>query len=505
MISNSLAIKTDNLQRLKKLFPEVFSEGKIDFQRLKDAIGGDPFVKEEHFELYWAGKKEARLEIQKKTTATLVQDKKNSINFEKAQHVFIEGENLVALKLLQKSYIGKVKMIYIDPPYNTGNNSFAYHDDYTENKIEYNKRTGLKDEIEFLNEQNFWKKNLKESGQSHSAWLSMIYPRLYLGRNLLQDNGVIFISIDDNEQANLKMICDEVFGEQNFIGDIIWNSTKSVTNTSLISVSHNFNLVYAKNIDHFTKNRNEFRIPENGSGFANPDKDPRGAWKADPFQVGGWRPNQQYEIINPKTGKKYLPNPGNSWKNDKDKFQELIKENRIVFGSTGDAGPQRKRFLSEALLKGKVTKTWWDDVGTTTNGTQLLKKLFDNKVLFTNPKPVDLIKRMIQLGDFKKDGIILDFFAGSGTTAQAVLELNQEDGGKRKFICIQMPEPTDKNSEAYKSGYKTISEITKARISKVITKISKENSGKLQKKNSGTIGFKSFKLVGSKSKSETRK
>jgi adenine-specific DNA-methyltransferase len=413
-------------------------------------------------------------------TKTLVPAKDESVNFDETENIFIEGENLEVLKVLQKSYFGKVKMIYIDPPYNTGNDSFIYPDKFSESKADYEKRVGDKDEEGYMTKDGMFKKNSRENGQYHSNWLNMMMPRLYLAKNLLRQDGVIFVTIDDNEYHNLKILMDEIFGEENFVGSIIWNSTKSVTNTALLSVSHNYNLVYFKNLEYFTKNRHEFRLPEDGSGFTNPDNDPRGAWKADPFQVGGWRPNQQYEIINPNTGEKYKPNPGASWKNDFNKFQELLKDNRIVFGSTGEAGPQRKRFLSEALERGKVSKTWWDEVGTTTNGTQTLKKLFP-EAGFTNPKPVDLIQKMIQLGDNGKDGLILDFFAGSGTTAQAVLEQNKIDGGKRKFICVQLQELCEENSEAYKSGFKTIADLSKERIRRVSKKIQLETKAEIEK------------------------
>lgn len=470
MDGKSLDITAEKLVQLKALFPEVFSEDKIDFQRLKQVLGEENIVKGEHYQLSWAGKSEARKEIQKQTTSTL-----NLQGFENLAglcHIFIEGENLEVLRILQKSYFGKVKMIYIDPPYNTGNDSFVYPDNYSERQDQYKKRTNTTNEEGFLNKQDLWKKNTKENGQFHSVWLSMMYARLYLSRNLLRDDGVIFISIDDAEQANLKLLCDEIFGEENFLGDIIWNSTKSVTNTALISVSHTYNLCYFKNLEYFKKNRTEFRLPETGEGFSNPDKDTRGVWKADPFQVGGWRPNQQYEIINPNTGVIYKPNVGCSWKNDFETFKKLVEDNRIVFGVGGEAGPQRKRFLSEAEQRGKVSKTLWTDLDTTSNATIDLKALMQEAGLFDNPKPCSLIKRFLQLGTKSKENhIVLDFFAGSGTTAQAVMEFNEEDGGNRQFICVQMPEPTQENTQAYKSGYQTIAEIAKARIGKVREKI----------------------------------
>jgi adenine-specific DNA-methyltransferase len=315
-----------------------------------------------------------------------------------------------------------------------------------------------------------------------------------LARNLLSDDGVIFISIDDNEMAQLRKICDEVFGENNFCGDIIWNSTKSVTNTALISVSHTYNLVYFKTAEYYIEHREAFRLPDDGSGFENPDNDPRGPWKADPFQVGGWRPNQQYAIINPNTGIEYRPNSGCSWKNDYEKFQELLKDNRIVFGKTGESGPQRKRFILEAQKRGKVTKTLWDDIETTTNGTQVLKRIFNDISVFNNPKPPGLIKRFLQLTTNNLPlnvDIVLDFFSGSATTAHAVMQLNTEDGGNRKFIMVQLPEPCEKDSEAFKAGYKNICEIGKERIRRAGNKTKEDASLTGQNLD---IGFRVFKV-----------
>jgi DNA modification methylase len=360
-------------------------------------------------------------------------------------------------------------MIYIDPPYNTGND-FVYRDKWVVDSEKWSEDIGQIDEE--TGDRLF--RNTESNGRFHSDWCSMIYPRLLLARNLLRDDGVIFISIDDGEVAQLRKICDEVFGERNFCGDIIWNSTKSVTNTALISVSHTYNLVYFKIIEYYVEHRDAFRLPDDGSGFENPDDDPRGPWKADPFQVGGWRPNQQYTIVNPNTGIEYKPNPGCSWKNDYEKFQELLKDNRIMFGRTGEGGPQRKRFIWEAQERGKVTKTLWDDIETTTNGTQVLKRLFDDISIFSNPKPTGLIKRFLQLSTNNSPlnaDIILDFFSGSATTAHAVMQLNAEDGGNRQFIMVQLPEPCEKDSEAFKAGYKNICEIGKERIRRAGDKV----------------------------------
>jgi len=489
-LSQSKDLIQENIDQLKKLFPDIVSEGKIDFKSLQQVLGEEIEDEEEFYRFTWAGKSQARREAHKPSTGTLRPCKEESLDWDTTQNLYIEGDNLEVLKLLQKSYAGKIKMIYIDPPYNTGKD-FVYKDNYKDNLKNYQEITGQID-----SDGNKLSTNSDSDGRFHSNWLNMMYPRLRLSRNLLKDSGIIFITIDDNEIENLKKICNECFGEENFIGTIVWNSTKSVTNTALISVSHNYNLVYCKDINYYTKNREKFRLPESGEGFSNPDNDPRGPWKADPFQVGGWRPNQQYEIINPNTGKKYLPNENCSWKNDLEKYKELVDDNRIVFGTSGDAGPQRKRFLNEALDRGKVTKTWWDDLGATTNGTNTVKKLFDGNSVFTNPKPVDLIERMIQLGDSEKDGIILDFFAGSSTTAHAVMNLNSKDDGKRKFIQVQLPEDINENEIGYKLGYRKITEIGKERIRRVASKLKEENNS-----SDLDFGFKVFKLDSSNIKS----
>ncbi|PHS23572.1 MAG: restriction endonuclease subunit M [Robiginitomaculum sp.] len=315
-------------------------------------------------------------------------------------NLIIKGNNLLALYSLEKEFAGKVKLIYIDPPYNTGNDGFKYNDNF-----------------------------------NHSTWLVFMRNRLDASKKLLKENGVFVISVDDREVFHLKVLCDELFGRENFLNDVIWNSTKSVTNTAIISVSHNHTLFYFKNKDYFVKNRTEFRLPEDGSGFKNTDNDPRGPWKADPFQVGGWRPNQQYEITNPITGEVYKPNEGSSWKNEYKKFKELLKDNRIIFGTTGEAGPQRKRFLSEAKERGKVSKTIWTEVGTTTNGTQHLKKMF-GKAVFDNPKPESFIQRIIELSTQETD-VVIDYHLGSGTTASTAHKLNRQYIGVEQMDYIE--------------------------------------------------------------------
>lgn len=499
----SMNIIADNLSKLKTIFPEVFTEGKIDFEKLQSVLGEYVESDNERYNFSWKGKSKALRLSQTPSTGTLRPCKDESKNWDTTNNLYIEGDNLEVLKLLQKPYHKQVKLIYIDPPYNTGND-FVYEDDFKDNLNNYKKITGQIDA-----EGHAISTNKENDGRYHTNWLNMMYPRLRLARMLLKDNGIIFMSISDAEVENLKKICNEIFGEDNFVADIIWNSTKSVTNTALISVSHTHTLVYFKDANYYVSNRDEFRLKDDGSGFANPDNDPRGLWKADPFQVGGWRPNQQYEITNPNTGVVYRPNPNCSWKNDYEKFQELLADNRIVFGTTGEGGPQRKRFIWEAQERGKVAKTLWDDVETTTNGTQQVKNLFDGKSVFSNPKPVGLLKKILELST-DTDDIVLDFFSGSATTGHACMEMNAENNTNHRFILIQLPERLDPNSkddsitcEFLKEHNMPLllSEIGKERLRRAGEKIKEEieiNNTQLklgeEPKNIPDIGFKVFKL-----------
>jgi adenine-specific DNA-methyltransferase len=383
--------------------------------------------------------------------------------------MLIEGENLEVLRVLQKSYYGKVKMIYIDPPYNTGNDSFVYPDDYSETLDEYQKRTGEKNEAGHLNKQSLWKKNSKESGQYHSAWLSMMYPRLYLARNLLRDDGVIFISIDDNEAANLKLLCDEVFGAENFVAQLIWERAFSPKNDArFISNSHDYVLMFAKNIARFEIGRLT-RTDEANARYLNPDNDPRGVWMSSDISVKTYNAECDYPIPTP-SGRVIEPPTGRC-------FGGTHQDNRIWFGSDGDGVPRIKRFITELKFDGMAPTSImaYKDVGHSQEGSKQLVTLLDAGV-FDGPKPVRLLQRLITLANATDDSIILDFFAGSGTTAQAVMELNLEDGGTRQCICVQMPEVLDEASEAYKAGYRTIADITRARIDKVIAKLKADNA-----------------------------
>lgn len=486
--SSSPNFRTEIAEKLAELVPEVVADGKIDVEVLKNLLDEDAAVGSERFGLFWPGKAQAARAAQTPTTATLAPERENSVDWDNTQNVFIEGDNLEVLKILQRHYFGKIKMIYIDPPYNRGDD-LIYKDDYTDPMGSYLKMSGQADGGGVLTS------NTEKSGRFHSKWLNMIFPRLKMARNLMTQDGVIFISISDHEVSDLRLVADEIFGSDNFIADIIWNSTKSVTNTALISVSHTHNLVYAKSLKYFTSHKSEFRLPEEDKGFHNPDNDPRGPWKADPFQVEGVRPNQRYEIINPNTGEKYIPNLGCSWKNDYKRFKVLLEEDRIVFGATGESGPQRKRFRSEAMERGRVSKTLWDDVETTASGTRQLKEMFDNVSPFPNPKPIGLVERMIQLG-CPSDGIILDFFAGSGTVAHSVMRLNSRDGRNRKCISVQIPEPVPSEYIGRGGNFSVISEISRERIRRAGKKVLEEEAGSLGERGEPLdVGFRSYKLV----------
>jgi adenine-specific DNA-methyltransferase len=497
----SLDIFAAKLAQLRELFPEALTEGKIDFKRLQAVLGDAVSFNKEHYELSWAGKSEARAQIQKATRATLIpsESKLMSLDSPQSGNIFIEGENLDVLHVLQRAYFGKIKMIYIDPPYNTGNDSFVYPDDYSERQDEYKKRAGITDKDGFLNKQDLWKKNNKENGQFHSVWLSMMYPRLYLARNLLREDGVIFISIDDNEQANLKLLCDEIFGAENFVANIVWQKKYAATNDAKgFSAMHDHILVYQKS--NCFERRLLPRTEEQDKPYKNDDGDGKGLWRSDNLLVKSFSQSGVYPIINPNTGIEYLPPEGSSWRASKETMQRWLEENRIYFGKEGTGAPQLKRYLNE-VQDGRVPTTWWkfEDVGHNDAANKELASLFGAKAPFDTPKPSSLIRQMLNIATNKND-IILDFFAGSGTTAHAVLDLNEQDGGNRQFICVQLPEHLDENSEAYKAGYKTIADICKARISKVIAKIQADRDNKIQtdlipETPKQVLGFNSFKLA----------
>jgi adenine-specific DNA-methyltransferase len=498
MDGKSLNITEEKLSRLKEILPEAFTENKIDWEKLKAALGDDIEFKNERYVLNWAGKSDAFRALQSPSTDTLVPCREESINFETTGNIFIEGENLEVLKVLQKAYFGKIKMIYIDPPYNTGNDNFIYPDRFSETKEEYLSRIGDKDETGLMTREGLFRKNSKDSGHYHSNWLSMMYPRLFLARNLLCDDGVIFVSIDDNEVHNLRLLMNEVFGEENFVGNFQWRRRQRADsrNQSNVSTDHEYIIAYSK-----SETATQKGVNIDTEKYENPDNDFRGPWASidlSGLATASQRPNLHYDIIDPNTGNSYPPNPNRGWSKSKENVQKMIAEGRILFPKTPTGRPREKKFLRDLLTTITGFSTCLDskEVGYTTNGTREVTDIFHGKY-FDFPKPSDLIRSFVeQSTQINGNDLILDFFAGSCTTAHATLALNKEDGGNRKFICVQLPEKCDENSEAFKAGYKTIAEIGKERIRRVIKKIQEEQYGKLDLDGSGDkdLGFKVFKL-----------
>ncbi|MCX6252042.1 MAG: site-specific DNA-methyltransferase [Bacteroidetes bacterium] len=510
MTGESLDILQDQLEKLKQLFPETITEGKIDWEKLQATLGKENIeFWNERYVMNWAGKTVAFKVLQQSTTATLKPVPEESINFNTTENVYIEGENLEVLKVLQKAYYGKIKCIIIDPPYNTGNDSFIYPDSFKESKEEYRKRIGEKDEDGYLMKDGFFHKNSKDSGHYHSNWLSMMYPRLFLAKNLLRDDGVIFVHIDDNEVHNLRLLMSEIFGEENFVLNIIWHRRQNADNRNenFASTDHEYILVYSKNTNFSFKGK-EIDITK----YKNPDNDDRGPWAS--IDLSGLatkdqRPNLHYNIVDLKTGFSFPPNPLRGWSKSKENVLKMIENKEILFPATPTGRPRQKKFLKDLLSRqtGFSSILKKEEVGYTTNGTQEFSELFESRY-FPFPKPVNLVKKLIQQSTKEQD-IVLDFFSGSGTTAQAKLELNKEDGGNRKFILVQLPEKCDEESEAFKAGYKTIADIGKERIRRVIKKLQTEDEETKKKKESELqlttynsqlttdLGFKVFKLSSS--------
>lgn len=494
----SFNITQDLIQKLKEIVPQAFTEDKIDISRLQTILGDSFTTDAERYGLSWAGKSEAYKVLQSPSTATLIPNPDQSIDWDNAENIFIEGENLEVLKVLQKSYYGKVKMIYIDPPYNTGSDSFIYPDKFSETKEEYLKRIGDKDDDGFMMKQGLFRKNNKENGQFHSNWLNMMLPRLFLARNLLKDDGVIFVSIDDNEQANLKLLMDEIFGEENFIADIIWEKNFSPKNDAkYLSENHDYILLYAKQKEIWRPTLLP-RSEEANARYSNPDNDERGDWTSGDLSVKTYSKEYDYPITTP-SGKEVYPPKGGCWRVSEEKFRDLVSEKRIWFGEKGENTPRLKRFLSE-VKDGMTSLTIWKrtDVGDNQEARQEIRKIFEDISYFDTPKPTRLIKRILQLSTTKESNdIIVDFFSGSGTTAQAVLELNEEDGGNRKYICVQLPEDTDENSEAFKAGNKNIADITNERIKRVTKKIQEERNRTIEFTKRPNLGFRKYTLASS--------
>lgn len=474
----------ENFKKLAALFPNAVTETVDENGVVVRAIDKDVLMqeinttvvdgKDERYQFTWPDKKKSVLLANAPIAKTLRPCPAESMGKDgtpggfDSENLYIEGDNLEVLKLLQETYLGKIKMIYIDPPYNTGND-FVYEDDFAQRAEEYLANSGQYDE-----EGNRLVKNMDTNGRFHTDWLNMIYPRLKLAKDLLSDDGVIFISIDDNEQENIRKVCDEIFGEQNFIAQFIWQRRTSPDMRKRVSSAHDYIVTYSKNAEKITDAINKVRLSEKDAlNYANPDNDPRGPWASSDFTAQGYRPNQMYEITTPG-GAKYTPPEGRCWKNIESEFLLQCKEGRIWFGKDGMGIPRRKTYLSER--DGKNVWTWWpnSEVGHSQEATQEVKTLFAGHSYFDYPKPVRLLKKVIQIGTHP-DSYILDFFAGSSTTAHAVMQLNAEDNGNRKFIMVQLPEETDEKSEAHKAGYKNICEIGKERIRRAGAKIKEEN------------------------------
>jgi len=529
----SLDIRQNNIELLRELFPSIFSEGKIDLEKFKAAFCDDIYFHNERYTLNWAGKADAFKILQERTSATLTPQPELSVSFETAENVFIEGENLEVLKVLQKSYYNKIKCIIIDPPYNTGNDSFIYPDSFKENLEDYEKRVGEKNEEGYLMKEGLFRKNSRENGHYHSNWLSMMLPRLFLARNLLRDDGVIFVHIDDNEVHNLRLLMNEIFGEENFVDCITWNTRVPKNDNKGLGNIHQYILVYVK-YSHFNR---QFFMAKDGldevfefldkmkrqqTPIADAEDELKKFYDKKGFDRGitlynsldenyepwgkinmSW-PNSDtfgpfYDILHPIT-KKPTKKPDRGWRWKRETFDSQFDyssiiqrhDGSIICGNIWFAKDENTQPSSITYLRNVSKMLLRTIVSLKSDGGVELEEIFEGKSYFSNPKPISLLKLLFN-SILEKDGLFLDFFAGSGTTAQAVFELNREDSGSRKFILVQLPELCDEKSEAYRAGYKTISDISRERVRRVIQKIDKENKEKLFN-NTLDLGFKSFKL-----------
>ena len=498
-------LTSGNIEKIAALFPNCITEmldeerstpekkvykRAVNFELLKQMLSPDVVDGDEAYEFTWVGKKAAIVEANKPIRKTLRPCVADSKDWDTTENLYIEGDNLEVLKLLQESYLGKVKMIYIDPPYNTGND-FIYADDFKMESEEWKVESG-----EWSEEGDRLFKNTDTNGRFHSDWCSMIYSRLLLARNLLTDDGVIFISIDDNEQENLEKICDEVFGRTNMVGMILWKKKTNGNNMGFLPPVHDYILCYAKSIEMISEMgypvTNEF-ISKN---FSNPDNEARGPWTTSDLSANHKGP--YFAICNPKTGEIHYPPQGRYWVFNEQEVKKRIADGRIIFGKSGTGRPIQKIFLSSRKLSKIRADSWWADNGMNEDATKELSELFGVTKLFTHPKPSKLLYHLCKICTDNND-CILDFFSGSATTAHAVMQLNAEDGGHRKFIMVQLPEKCDGKSEAYKAGYKNICEIGKERIRRAGEKILKEqlanNNSTLNSPNSKLdIGFRVLKL-----------
>lgn len=469
----------ENFRKLAAMFPNAVTETINENGEVVRAIDKDVLFQEitctvvdgneERYQFTWPDKKKSILLANAPINKTLRPCREESVDFDTTENLYIEGDNLEVLKLLQETYLGKIKMIYIDPPYNTGND-FVYEDNFAQSTDEYLANSGQYDE-----DGNRMAQNTESNGRFHTDWLNMIYPRLKLAKDLLTDDGVIFISIDDNEQENLKKCCDEVFGGQNFVAQLVWERAYAPKNDArFISNSHDYVLMYARNLDGFVIGRLP-RTEEANARYQNPDNDPRGVWKPSDLSVKTYNAACDYPITTP-SGRVIEPPAGRCWRLSKNAFLERLQDNRIYFGADGNSVPCMKRFLTELKYDGMAPTSimFYKDVGHSQEGAKEVTKLL-NAGVFDGPKPVRLLTRLLTLANLKDDSLVLDFFSGSATTAHAIMQMNADKGSHIKYVMVQLPEVCDGKGTAYKAGYKTICEIGKERIRRAGKKI-KEDS-----------------------------
>ena len=502
---HTLDLAEENYKKLAALFPDAVTEAKDENGNTVRAIDKDVLMQEinakvvddgqERYQFTWPDKRKAMVLANAPIAKTLRFEKEKSVGRDgtpggaDSENIYIEGDNLDALKLLQETYLGKVKMIYIDPPYNTGND-FIYEDDFSQKAEDYAENSGQTDE-----EGNRLVQNSESNGRFHTDWLNMMYPRLRIAKDLLKENGIIFISIDDNEVENLKKICDEIFGSKNFIAQLIWERAYSPKNDArFISNSHDYILMYARDIEQFIVGRLP-RTAEANARYKNPDNDPRGVWKASDMSVKTYNAACDYPITAP-SGRVIEPPAGRCWRLSKNAFLERLQDNRIWFGPDGNGVPAIKRFLSDLKNDGMAPTSilFYKEVGHSQEGAQEVAKLLDGG-FFNGPKPIRLLRRLLTLANLNNDDIVMDFFSGSATSAHAVIQLNaSEVNSKRKFILVQLPEETGEKSEAYKAGYKTICDIGEERIRRAGKKIKEETGTDID------YGFRCFRVDSSNMK-----
>jgi adenine-specific DNA-methyltransferase len=453
-------------EQLKLLFPEVFSSGELDLDMLNRVLGAERKTQAESFGINWLGKNASRQEATDQTNCTLVPDSSRSVGNHDAKNLLIIGENLDVLRVLQDTHAEQVKLIYIDPPYNTGSDGFVYPDQFAESKQAYQKRANAKSEAKTAENQDFWLNNVQDNGRFHSVWLSMMYPRLFLSRKLLREDGVLYISIDENEVTNLKMITDEIYGKEHFIGKFIWANRTTPNDAKLgFAADHEYILIYAKNI----KSVSFLGIEKDMSNYKNPDNDPRGPWIADNPSAASGNENYKFPIINPNTGQAYTPPKGRYWAFAPRRVAEWTESGKLVFPKQKDKNFVLKKYKSELKSTRKPIGSLIQGI-LTSAGTKEMKALFGDASPFKYPKPTELLKKIFAQVTSGND-LILDFFAGSGSTAHAVMDLNEEDGQKRNWICVQMPEKYQSEDADLNAQYQYVSDVTEIRIKKVIEKI----------------------------------